>query len=352
MPAGFMIESGQADLMLISYMGIDLLNRGERVVPPARVHDRLRRRPARTVGDTLEYEIRITGHAKHGDVRLFFFEYDCVIGRPRRLTVRDGQAGFFTSRRARRRARASCGRPRAARSTSRRRAASTRRSSQCTKPSFSRDEVVAFSEGRDARAASAPASSGPRRTPARRRSRPGDQLFIDGVTALRPARRAVGPRVHALRDGDRRRRLVLRRALQERPVHARQLHGRGVHPGHVVLPGRARAHDARATAGASSRCRTTPFELKCRGEINPHTEHVAYEVLRRGGLVGPHPTVIGDVARLRRRPDRPSMPIASASSSFPAGRSTSMPEAPRPRAVPDIAGRHRRRRLPRSTGRR
>ena len=31
MPAGFMIEAGQADLMLISYMGIDLLNRGERV---------------------------------------------------------------------------------------------------------------------------------------------------------------------------------------------------------------------------------------------------------------------------------------------------------------------------------
>ena len=39
MPAGFMIEAGQADLLLISYMGIDLLNRGERVVPAARMHD-------------------------------------------------------------------------------------------------------------------------------------------------------------------------------------------------------------------------------------------------------------------------------------------------------------------------
>ena len=31
MPAGIMIEAGQADLLLISCMGIDLLNRGERV---------------------------------------------------------------------------------------------------------------------------------------------------------------------------------------------------------------------------------------------------------------------------------------------------------------------------------
>ena len=45
-------------------------------------------------GETLEYEIRITHHARHGDRRLFFFEYDCISdGRPR-LTVRDGQAGF------------------------------------------------------------------------------------------------------------------------------------------------------------------------------------------------------------------------------------------------------------------
>ena len=30
MPAGIMIESGQADLFLISYLGIDFLNRGAR----------------------------------------------------------------------------------------------------------------------------------------------------------------------------------------------------------------------------------------------------------------------------------------------------------------------------------
>ena len=56
MPAGFMIGSGQADLMLISYMGIDLLNKGERSYRllgcTMTYHGDLP-----TVGDTLEYEI-------------------------------------------------------------------------------------------------------------------------------------------------------------------------------------------------------------------------------------------------------------------------------------------------------
>ena len=95
MPAGIMIESGQADLMLISYLGIDLLTKGERSYRllgcELMYHEDL---PA--VGETLCYDIHVDGHAKHGDVRLFFFHYDCRInGRPR-LTVRQGQAGFFT----------------------------------------------------------------------------------------------------------------------------------------------------------------------------------------------------------------------------------------------------------------
>ena len=48
------------------------------------------------VGDTLCYDIHVDGHAKHGDVRLFFFHYDCRINGSPRLTVRQGQAGFFT----------------------------------------------------------------------------------------------------------------------------------------------------------------------------------------------------------------------------------------------------------------
>lgn len=95
MPAGIMIESGQADLMLISYLGIDLLSEGDRAYRllgcELMYHDDL---PA--VGDTLCYDIHVDGHANHGPVRIFFFHYDCRINGKPRLSVRQGQAGFFT----------------------------------------------------------------------------------------------------------------------------------------------------------------------------------------------------------------------------------------------------------------
>ena len=95
MPAGVMIESGQADLMLISYLGIDLFTKGERAYRllgcELMYHDDL---PA--VGDTLCYDIHVDGHAQHGNIRLFFFHYDCRINGKPRLSVRQGQAGFFT----------------------------------------------------------------------------------------------------------------------------------------------------------------------------------------------------------------------------------------------------------------
>ena len=92
---GLMIESGQADLMLISYMGVDAQNRSERVYRllgcELTYHDGLPR-----PGDTLCYDIHVDDHARQGDVRLFFFHYDCHVGGKRRLSVRHGQAGFFT----------------------------------------------------------------------------------------------------------------------------------------------------------------------------------------------------------------------------------------------------------------
>ena len=52
------------------------------------------------VGETLKYDIHVDGHANQGPIRLFFFHYDCVVDGPSgpqtRLTVRHGQAGFFT----------------------------------------------------------------------------------------------------------------------------------------------------------------------------------------------------------------------------------------------------------------
>ena len=48
------------------------------------------------VGETLCYDIHVDGHANQGPIRIFFFHYDCRINGQPRLTVRQGQAGFFT----------------------------------------------------------------------------------------------------------------------------------------------------------------------------------------------------------------------------------------------------------------
>jgi acyl transferase domain-containing protein/3-hydroxymyristoyl/3-hydroxydecanoyl-(acyl carrier protein) dehydratase/1-acyl-sn-glycerol-3-phosphate acyltransferase len=95
MPVGIMIESGQADLLLISWLGIDLTHPGNRVYRLLGCELTFTG-PLPAVGDTLKYDIRITGHARHGEIGLFFFHYDCTIGGTTRLQVRDGQAGLFS----------------------------------------------------------------------------------------------------------------------------------------------------------------------------------------------------------------------------------------------------------------
>lgn len=96
MRPGPLIESGQADLSLISWMGADFRNRDERVYRllgcEMTVHDE--RLPQ--VGETLNYQIEITGHAEINGIRLFFFQYDCRVDGRLVISVRHGQAGFFT----------------------------------------------------------------------------------------------------------------------------------------------------------------------------------------------------------------------------------------------------------------
>lgn len=95
MPAGLLIEGGQADLLLLSWLGVDLLNRGERAYRllgcEVTFHG-----PPPEIGDTLCFEIHIDGHAEADGVRLAFFHYDCSVNGELRLSVREGQAGFFT----------------------------------------------------------------------------------------------------------------------------------------------------------------------------------------------------------------------------------------------------------------
>ncbi len=93
--AGLMPEGGQADLLLISWLGIDLLGTGDRVYRLLGCEITYHGSPA-AAGETLRYEIHIDGHAEHDGVRLFFFRYDCYVGDTLRITLRNGQAGFFT----------------------------------------------------------------------------------------------------------------------------------------------------------------------------------------------------------------------------------------------------------------
>jgi 3-oxoacyl-(acyl-carrier-protein) synthase/3-hydroxymyristoyl/3-hydroxydecanoyl-(acyl carrier protein) dehydratase len=94
-PVAVAIESGQCDLLLISYLGIDFENRGERVY---RLLDCtmtfLQNMPRE--GDTLRYEIHIDSFARHGDSLLFFFHYECFVGEQMVLRMDGGCAGFFT----------------------------------------------------------------------------------------------------------------------------------------------------------------------------------------------------------------------------------------------------------------
>src|SRR5260221_367956 len=76
MPIGLVIESGQADLLLISWLGVDFFNAGSRVYRllgcEITFHDCYMPQP----GDIIRFQINITGHANLSDTRLFFFNYD------------------------------------------------------------------------------------------------------------------------------------------------------------------------------------------------------------------------------------------------------------------------------------
>lgn len=95
MPAGLLVEAGQADLLLISWLGADLRNRGERVYRLLGCEITYHASPPHP-GETLTFDISIDDHAEHGGVRLFLFHYDCHVDGAPRLSVRNGQAGFFT----------------------------------------------------------------------------------------------------------------------------------------------------------------------------------------------------------------------------------------------------------------
>ncbi len=94
-PWAVAVESGQCDLMLISYLGIDFDCKGDQVY---RLLDCtltfLDDMPLE--GETLRYEISINSFAKHDQNLLFFFNYKCFVGDKMVLRMDNGCAGFFS----------------------------------------------------------------------------------------------------------------------------------------------------------------------------------------------------------------------------------------------------------------
>jgi PfaB family protein len=103
-PWAVAVESGQCDLMLISYLGIDFENKGHLVYRlldcTLTFLDDLPKE-----GQTLRYDISINSFARSGDNLLFFFSYDCYadspgsehgVGERMVLKMRGGCAGFFS----------------------------------------------------------------------------------------------------------------------------------------------------------------------------------------------------------------------------------------------------------------
>jgi len=94
-PVCISVEAGQADLFLCSYLGIDLVVKGERTyrLLDANVifHTGLPR-----PGDTIRYEIEIEKFVRQGDTYLFFFSFEGRIGDTPLISMSNGCAGFFT----------------------------------------------------------------------------------------------------------------------------------------------------------------------------------------------------------------------------------------------------------------
>ncbi|WP_416984794.1 beta-ketoacyl synthase N-terminal-like domain-containing protein [Streptomyces sp. T028] len=94
-PPAVTVESGQCDLLLVSYLGIDFRNRGERVYRLLDSSLIFRGGLPRT-GQTLRYEISIDRFVHQGDTTIFFFSYDCYADDELILELRDACAGFFS----------------------------------------------------------------------------------------------------------------------------------------------------------------------------------------------------------------------------------------------------------------
>jgi 3-oxoacyl-(acyl-carrier-protein) synthase/3-hydroxymyristoyl/3-hydroxydecanoyl-(acyl carrier protein) dehydratase/1-acyl-sn-glycerol-3-phosphate acyltransferase len=288
MPAGIMIEAGQADLLLISWLGVDLLNRGERVYRLLGCEVTYHGSPA-IPGETLSYDIHVDGHARQGDVRLFFFHYDGRVGGELRLSVREGQAGFFTDAEL-----AGSGGvlwdpadepPEGV--------APQPLPTACTRRAFDHDAVTAFAEGRpvDCFGPGWESTQAHVRTP---RIATGRMLLLDEVTGFDPAGGPWG-------------RGYLR---AETLIAADDWYFAGHFKGDPCMPGTLMFEGCMAAMAFCLaalgltierdgwRFEPVPgraYRLRCRGQVTPQSRRVTYEVFVAEAVAGPEPALYADL---------------------------------------------------------
>jgi 3-hydroxymyristoyl/3-hydroxydecanoyl-(acyl carrier protein) dehydratase len=95
MSPGVSIESGQADLMLSSYLGADFQTRGLSYYRLLDAEVTFLREPP-SPGETARYDVRILKFFRHLDASMFRFEFDGSVGGSPLLIMRKGCAGFFS----------------------------------------------------------------------------------------------------------------------------------------------------------------------------------------------------------------------------------------------------------------
>ena len=289
MPGGIFIESGQADLMLISWMGADFHNKGERVY----------RLLGCTLtfggdlpkpGETLQYDIHVDGHAKHDEVRLFFFHYDCRIDGGIRLSVRDGQAGFFTDEELA----DSDGilwTPEGAEIVSQPRLEAP--DQLTTRTSFSRAQIEAFADGRpwECFGEGFEHSQTHSHTPT---IQGGRMLFLEEVTEFDASGGPWG-----------------RGYLRARtPVKSDDWYFDGHFKNDPCMPGTlmfegcfqalslylsALGYTLRRDSWRFQPVPGEPIEMRCRGQVTPTSKELTYEVFVEEIVAGPVPTIYADL---------------------------------------------------------
>ena len=94
-PTCIAVEAGQADLFLCGYLGIDSRTLGKAVYRLLDAEVTFHR-GLPLPGQVIRYDINVERFARHGDIRLFFFNYESTVDGKPLLSMKKGCAGFFT----------------------------------------------------------------------------------------------------------------------------------------------------------------------------------------------------------------------------------------------------------------